>query len=38
MNVGERIPEVLGIDQEGREIKTKIHAEQILNYIQNEKQ
>ncbi len=38
MNVGDKIPEVLGIDQEGREIKTKIHSEQILNYIQNEKQ
>lgn len=59
MNIGDRIPEVLGIDQDfclrdksrreikssdyrGRklvlysypkEIKTKIHAEQILDYI-----
>ena len=64
MNVGDKIPEILGIDQEGREIKasdfrgrkivlysypkantiiekiftpkeikTKIHAEQILDYI-----
>lgn len=32
MNIGDRIPEVLGIDQDGRE-KTKIHAEQILEYL-----
>lgn len=52
MNIGDRIPEVLGTDQHGntikasdykgrkiilysypKEIKTKIHAEQILEII-----
>lgn len=52
MKVGDKIPEILGKDQDGREIKsmvneegiiekiftpkeikTKIHAEQILEYI-----
>lgn len=34
MNIGDRIPDVFGIDQHGNEIiKTKIHAEQILSEI-----
>ena len=33
MNIEDRIPDVLGIDQHDNKIKTKIHAEQILNEI-----
>ena len=33
MNVGDKIPAVLGVDQNGKEIKTKEHAEQILQVI-----
>lgn len=36
MKVGDMIPEMLGTDQFGNEIKTKIHAEQILDYLKKQ--
>ena len=33
MTTGDKIPEILGKDQNGKAIKTKIHAQQILDYI-----
>ena len=32
MTVGDKIPEILGKDQNGKEIKTKFHFQLILDY------